>query len=160
MGLPQINIRFIHAAQTAITRSANGIVALLVADDTKEQTSYSYAYAADVDSTAFTAANLAIIKTAFTGSPNKVIIERVCNDDLAAALVRLGNKRFNWLALVGNINADTVAAWITEQRAKHKTFKAVLPANSRKAVTEATKNMLDTILFFRNFRPSIRIQRK
>ena len=113
MGLPQINIRFIHAAQTAVTRSANGIVALLVADDTKEQTSYSYAYAADVDSTAFTVANLAIIKTAFTGSPNKVIIERVCNDDLAATLVRLGNKRFNWLALVGNINADTVAAYLS-----------------------------------------------
>lgn len=138
MGLPQINIRFIHAAQTAVTRSANGIVALLVADDTKEQTSYSYAYAADVDSTAFTAANLAIIKTAFTGSPNRVIIERVCNNDLTAALTRLGNKRFNWLALVGNINADTVATWITEQRAKHKTFKAVLPASSRKTVTEAT----------------------
>ena len=131
MGLPQINISFIHAAQTAVTRSANGIVALLVADNTKEQTSYSYAYAADVDTKAFTEANVALIKTAFTGSPNRVIIERVTTEEnLTAALARLKLKKFNWLALIGDIDADTVATWIIEQRDANKTFKAVLPTGT------------------------------
>ncbi len=132
MGLPQINIRFIQAARTAVTRSENGIVALLVADDTKERTSYSYAYATDVDAEEFSAENVALIKTAFDGGPRKVLIERTSGEDLEAALKRLTVKRFNWLACIGEeITTDTnigkVAAWIKEQRQANKTVKAVLP---------------------------------
>ena len=39
MGLSTINVEFKAAAQTAVKRSANGTVALILKDETKEDTS-------------------------------------------------------------------------------------------------------------------------
>lgn len=137
MGLPQINIEFVQKAITAIARSANGIVALIVSDSTKtDNTSYSYAYAADLSKDDWSASNLNLIKTAFTGGPNKVLIERVIPPETyEAALARLKNKKWNWLVALpttaeGTLTDETVKLiydWIVEQRAAKKTFKAVLP---------------------------------
>ncbi len=49
MGLPEINIVFQSKAETAIKRSANGIVALILRDATKgDITSYSYTNESEV----------------------------------------------------------------------------------------------------------------
>ena len=42
MGLSTINVEFKAAAQTAVKRSANGTVALILKDETKEDTTYVY----------------------------------------------------------------------------------------------------------------------
>ena len=52
MGLPEILIEFKTKAQTAVTRSQNGIVAVILEDSTKvgdENLSYTYNYEADSD---------------------------------------------------------------------------------------------------------------
>ena len=51
MGLPEILIEFKTKAQTAVTRSQNGIVAVILEDSTKvgdENLSYTYNYEADI----------------------------------------------------------------------------------------------------------------
>lgn len=131
MGLPTIEIEFKAKAQTAVTRSANGIVALILADDTKEDTTYSYTNADDVVKSHWKTANLDYINKAFLGSPQRVIVERVSETetDYEAAKARLKNKKWNYLAVPG-ISEDDVqdfADWIKVQRAAKKTFKAVLP---------------------------------
>lgn len=142
MGLPSINISFVQKAQTAVRRSENGVVLLLIEDETKETTSYSYAYAADVDSKEFSAENLPLIKMAFEGGPKKVLIERVTAAELEAGLKKLTVKEFNWLACIGetittDVNIKKVATWITEQRKANKTFKAVLPQATAEQYNDA-----------------------
>lgn len=155
MGLPQINISFKSKAVTAIQRSENGIVALVVVDTTNETTSYSYSYAADIKSSDWTAENLDLIKLAFLGSPRLVLVERVSAiTDIATALGRLKNKNWNWLAVAAKTFPDeqikAVYDWITEQRAASKTFKAVLPGtgetsmNNEGVVCFATDKIVGT----------------
>ena len=58
MGLPEINIVFQSKAETAIKRSANGIVALILRDATKgDITSYSYTNESEVVKSHWTTAN-------------------------------------------------------------------------------------------------------
>ena len=49
MGLPNISVIFKQKAETAIKRSGNGIVALILADNTKEDTTtYTYTQEKDI----------------------------------------------------------------------------------------------------------------
>lgn len=134
MGLPQILIDFKSKAETAVRRSANGIVALILDDTTAQDLSYTYAYAADVPELTWNAKNTDYIKKTFIGTPNKVIIERrtVPEDGYNGVLARLKNKSWNYLAIPGIKNDDvqTIYDWILEQRAAKKTFKAVLPCTA------------------------------
>jgi len=136
VGLPEIIIEFSTLAATAIQRSARGIVALILKDstdvtfDTKIYTSISEIVAED-----WTAANKDYIERAFLGVPSKVIVERVAADaiDYSAALDRLKNKKWNYLAIPSLAGGDiaTVATWIkTERDTNKKTFKAVIPNNA------------------------------
>jgi len=133
MGLPEIIIEFSTKGVTAIQRSARGIVALILKDstdasfDTKVYTNIS-----EIDAADWTAANKDYIEKAFLGTPSKVIVERVAADalDYNAALDRLKNKKWNYLAIPGIAAGDvaTIATWIkTERDINKKTFKAVLP---------------------------------
>ena len=61
MGLPEILIEFKTKAQTAVTRSQNGIVAVILEDSTKvgdENLSYTYNYEADIVKSDWTTTNL------------------------------------------------------------------------------------------------------
>lgn len=136
MGLPEILIEFKAKADTAVSRSENGIVAVILADDTKSGegfTSYKYNFEADIVKSHWTTANLDYLNKVFMGTPHRVLVERIgTEDDYTAALARLKNKDWNWLCVPG-LNKDTVATiqgWIIEQRAAHKTFKAVLPCTA------------------------------
>lgn len=131
MGLPTIAIEFINKAKTAVSRSERGIVALILADDTKEDTTYSYTKADDIVKAHWTDANLDYINKAFLGNPSRVIVERVSAADTVYtdALTRLSKKKWNYLAVPG-IASDAVpiiAEWIKTKRGAKKTFKAVLP---------------------------------
>lgn len=129
MGLPQILIEFARRADTAIKRSSNGIVALVLIDNTKEPGAQSYKNEDEVVKSHYTVANLDYISKAFLGNPRLVIVERIkTEDELETALTRLKNKKWNYLSIPGlsEENAQTVADWIKVQRAENKTYKAVL----------------------------------
>lgn len=147
MGLPEINIVFQAKAETAIKRSANGIVALILRDTTKtDMYSYSYASESEVVKSHWTTTNLDYINKTFLGSPQRVIVERIgIEDTYDDALAKLKNKHWNYLA-VPSITDDEVKAvsdWIIAQRAAKKTFKAVLPyaANDEGVINFATTDI-------------------
>ena len=91
MGLPEINIVFQSKAETAIKRSANGIVALILRDTTKSDiTSYSYTNEREVVKSHWTTANYDYISKTFLGGPQRVIVERIgAEDTYDDALARL-----------------------------------------------------------------------
>ena len=132
MGLPEILIEFKTNAVTAVKRSALGIVALIVKDDTPTFESKEYRDVSEILSTDYTAANLDYIKKAFDGTPSKVIVEVVGTEasDYTTALARLAVKKWNYLAIPGIEQTETtdIVSWIKSKRDNDKkTFKAVLP---------------------------------
>lgn len=132
MGLPQIIIEFNGKAVTAIKRSQLGIVALILKDDVQTADTVTYKSIEEVPTEGWSPANLDYIQKTFMGTPSKVIIERLPTTaiDYNAALTRLNNKRFNYLAIPGIEDKDTttIETWIkTKRDINKKTFKAVLP---------------------------------
>lgn len=132
MGLPQINIEFIGKAVTAIKRSQLGIVALVLKDDVQTADTVTYKSIEEVPTDGWSPGSLDYINLAFMGTPSKIIIERLSTTatDYNAALTRLNNKRFNYLAIPGIEAKDTttIETWIkTKRDINKKTFKAVLP---------------------------------
>ena len=134
MGLPEILIEFKSKAETAVIRSQNGIVAVILEDTSKsgdEYASYKYNYEADIVKAHWTAKNLDYLNKVFIGGPKRVIVERVQSAaEYETALARLKNKQWNWLTIPGiaDENVGTIKDWIIAQRAAKKTFKAVLPS--------------------------------
>lgn len=135
MGLPQILIEFKTKGATAVKRSARGIVALILKDDTNTSfATKTYGSIAEVDTADWNAENKDYIEKAFMGAPSAVIVERVAAaaEDYNDALLRLKNKKWNYLAIPALETGETaaVAAWIKGQRdTDKKTFKAVLPGS-------------------------------
>lgn len=135
MGLPQIQITFTSKGSNAIQRSARGVVALILRDDTDPENIRSvYSSVADLDYMKWSEKSAAYIKLAYLGGPSKVVIIRMpgtpVEGDINDALKKLKDLRWNYLTIPGlKENEKTfVTAWIKEQREKyHKTFKAVLP---------------------------------
>lgn len=133
MGLPEINIIFKTKGLTAIKRSARGIVAVILKDDTADGPDFAvYNSITDVDFTKFTKRNHEYLKLIYEGGPSKVIVVRVSPEttDLAPALKKLKNLKWNYLTVPGVTEEEktVLSAWIKEEREKdHKTFKAVLP---------------------------------
>lgn len=132
MGLPKILIDFKTLAETIITRSERGIVAVILKDNSNTTQTYTFSKESEIVKSHFTASNLAFLSLIFMGGPSKVIIERVqTSGDISDALERLKNKQWYYLTVPGLADGeiDTVVEYIKEQRSKyHKTFKAVLPS--------------------------------
>jgi len=148
VGLPKILIEFKTLAETIITRSERGIVAVILKDNSNTTENYTYTKESEIVKSHFTAANLAFLSLVFMGNPSKVIVERVQTEgDLSTALERLKNKQWYYLTVpvieVEEIN--TVVEYITLMRTQyHKTFKAVLPncaANSEGIINFSTDNI-------------------
>lgn len=133
MGLPKILLEFKTRGQTAIARSARGVVACVLKDNTDPENKLSVINALeDLDYTKWTEKNAGYLKLIYLSAPSKVIIARLPEDaaDYAAALTTLRDLRWNYLTIPGIAASDTaaVSAWIKEQREDNrKTFKAVLP---------------------------------
>lgn len=150
MGLPEIVIDFKTKAASIIQRSERGIVALILKDstnttfDTKVYTSIDEINASD-----WTTKNKDYIEKTFLGVPSKIIVERIDADatDYNAALQRLANKKWNYLAIPGIEQSDVanISTWIKTQRdTNKKTFKAVLPkiaADHEGIINFCTENM-------------------
>lgn len=133
MGLPNINIIFQKAANTAILRGDRGIVALILKDSVNLGL-HTYLSLTDVPDN-FSDYNKDQISLAFMGgtnTPMKVIVfvegsEATDNTDAMNALETV---KWNYLALPGATNADVTAIsnWIKALRDnKDLRVKAVLP---------------------------------
>lgn len=135
MGLPQILIEFKTKGTTAVKRSARGIVALILKDDTDTSfTTKAYSSIAEVDGDDWTEKNRDYIEKTFMGAPSLVLVERVAaaSEDYNEALLRLKNKKWNYLAIPELEAGQTAAveAWVKgERNTDKKTFKVVLPSS-------------------------------
>jgi hypothetical protein len=148
MGLPQVLIEFKAKADTAIKRSENGVVAVVLKDsanttfDTKVYTKET-----DVVQSHWSAASKDYLRLIFLGSPSRVIVERIGTADaVSVALDRLKNKAFNYLCMPGASTNDTnnAAVWLKAQRdSDKKTYKAVLAnaANNEGIVNFCTEGI-------------------
>lgn len=148
LGLPLIDIIFKTLATSAVQRSARGIVALILRDDTQTDTIYTYKTVADVEATDWTAINLQYITDVFLGTPNKVIVLRgaTTDSDYNSELAVLAGLKFNWLAIPGIASGSvaTISSWIITQRDNKRLFKAVLPnsvSNQEAIVNFATEGI-------------------
>ena len=148
MGLPKILIEFKTLAETLITRSERGIVAVILKDNSNTALTHTYGSESEITKSHYTAANLNLLSLAFLGTPAKVIVERVGTDGtIDEALERLKNKKWSYLAVPGIVDEelDTVVNFIKEQRSTyHKSFKAILPnvaADNEGIINFATDNI-------------------
>lgn len=138
MGLPQINIAFKSKSVSAITRSAMGIVALILRDETKESGLVTLKSVEDVKTEDWTAENIAYLNQTFLGTPSKVIVLRIgvgTEDDpvlLTDELPKLNSVKYNYLAMpdAKEEEVTTIVSYIKSKRKNDKkTVKAVV-ANS------------------------------
>lgn len=132
MGLPEINITFHAKAVSAITRSAMGIVALILRDETSTAVNSvaTLKSVEDLVSTDWTAENYDYIEQALAGTPSKVIILRIGSAaELTGELKKLGSIKFNYVAMPGAIaeEVSSLVSWIKSKRTNDKkTYKAVI----------------------------------
>jgi hypothetical protein len=150
MGLPEINIEFKGKAVSAIYRSAMGIVALILKDDTGAFDSKEYRDISELVETDWSAENVDYIKKTLLGTPSKVIVERIGAEALnyTEALTRLNSKKWNYLAIpaIAALDVSDVVSWIKSKRDNDKkTFKAVLPnidADHEGVINFTTENIV------------------
>ncbi|MCB6366843.1 phage tail sheath protein [Intestinibacillus massiliensis] len=145
MPLPTINIAFKEAASDAIKRSQKGTVALIL-KDAAASGALTLTSAAQIPK-ALAADNASYIARAFLGHTNapRRVLAYVLGADAANlddALAWLGTQTFDYLCAPPDVTAEqarAVKAWILEQRAEHRIYKAVLPHLA--ADTEAVVNL-------------------
>ncbi|MED5017930.1 phage tail sheath C-terminal domain-containing protein [Paenibacillus chibensis] len=132
IGLPTIDIIFKKLAATLVTRSASGIVALIVKDDTDSTHAVKeYTSVLQIDATKFTMSNVQYIKDVFLGGAAKVIVAPVATDSVAVigdAIKTIGSRKYNWIGLAeGKDDEQTdLVAYIKEQETAKKSVKAVV----------------------------------
>lgn len=132
IGLPTIDITFKKLAATLVTRSASGIVALIVKDDTDTTHEVKeYKSTLQIDATKFTVSNVQYIKDVFLGGASKVIVVPVATDSVTVvgdAIKAIGSRKYNWIGLAeGKDDEQTdMVAYIKEQETAKKSVKAVV----------------------------------
>ena len=132
IGLPTIDISFKKLAASFVQRSARGIVALIIKDDTDETMAVKeYKSSLQVDASKFTPTNAQYIKDVFKGGAAKVIVAPVATDSVtvvADALQAVGSRRYNWIGIAeGKVDEQTdLVAYVKEQEAAKKSIKGIV----------------------------------
>ena len=132
LGLPSFSMIFSGKAISAIERSARGIVAIVLKDDTdggKETNIYKKVDEVDFEN--WTEQNYNYLKLVFDGAPSTVIAIRMAKnaENYAVVLRKLKDLKWNYLTIPELKAEDTtiISAWIKQYRDdERKTFKAVL----------------------------------
>jgi len=132
LGLPQIDIAFRSRSVTAIKRSAMGIVALILRDETNlaANSVVTSKSVEDLQTADWTPENLDYINKTLLGTPSKVVVlkigeQAVLNDELK----KLGSIKFNYAAMpeATEDEAETLVTWIKGKRLNDKkTYKLVV----------------------------------
>lgn len=140
MGLPEIFIAFETAAVSAITRSARGVVALVLEDDTPEApATATYQSLADVPADLFEEENYRLMELVFLAGPAKVLVVRMQEDEDGDIFEALDKLSFNWLAAPA-LDSDLVVSYIKSRRAEGRAIKAVV-ANANAPDHEGIVNL-------------------
>ena len=141
LGLPQVIIDFKTKSVSAIQRSARGIVVMILKNETTNASKFYKIYdVTDVPETGLTDANVDIIKKCLLGTPAKVLLYTIPNDDVTVAegenridqadiLKQIYTVKWNYICIpTGTTQEMTdLSTWIKTQRnTNRKTFKAVL----------------------------------
>lgn len=130
MGLPEINISFTQKAVSAIERSARGIAAIIVKDDTDSSFStVTYDMVTDVETEKFTEENVTMIKRAFLGGPSKVMVVRVgAEGTMADATKILDTIQYNYVCSTASADQQELATYIKakNEKSKQKKYMAVV----------------------------------
>lgn len=136
-GMPQVLINFKTKGTTAIKRSARGIVAMILHNESKDEIhNYTIRDVSDIPDTGLTAENIDLIKKCLLGTPLRVLVYTLPTSTVEGAtktqanvLKMLANIKWNWLCAPTATTQEQqdLASWIKTQRSnKRKTFKAVL----------------------------------
>lgn len=132
MGLPEIDIVFRSKSVTAIKRSAMGIVALILRDQTIVglNSIATIKSVEDLKQTDWTDENYDYINKTLLGTPSKVVALRIGEaGELTESLKKLGSIKFNYAAMPGATaeEPETLTSWIKSKRKNDKkTFKLVV----------------------------------
>lgn len=132
MGLPQINIAFKSKSVSAIERSAMGIVALILRDETllAANSTAIIRSVEDLKESDWTAENYDYINKTLLGTPSKIIVIRIGEEELLTdSLKKLNGIKFNYFAMPGATTeeAATISSWTKSKRTNEKkTVKAVV----------------------------------
>ena len=153
LGLPSFSMIFSGKGVSAVERSARGIVACILTDDTEGDGISIYKKVDEVDFEKWNEANYGFLKLIFAGAPSKVIaVRRTENEEgYSKVLQQLKNMKWNYLCIPGLSPADTtvVSAWIKQYRNdEKKTFKAVLAhtaADHEGIINLTTENIASAI---------------
>ena len=97
-GQPSFVIEFHRKAVTAITRSQQGIAALVLNDETLSENVKTYATFSDVKTDEVDAKTYKLLQMCFLGGPYKVILIKQ-QEEIADTVALLKKLRFNYLAM-------------------------------------------------------------
>lgn len=134
MGLPEIFIAFETAAVSAVTRSARGVLAVALTDNTgfpeagedgapAAPSITAYRTLAEVSEEDYTPENYRLLKLAFQAGPSKVLVLRTGEKE-KDAFALLEKTKFDWLAAPG-LDQDSAISFIKGQRDKGVGVKLV-----------------------------------
>lgn len=136
-GLPKVQIDFKTKSITAITRSARGIVVMILKNEESDiMKSYKISDVTDIPDTGITEKNVDLIKKCLLGTPLRILVYTTPLDSVESATVtqnsvlkEIVNIKWNYICAPTGTEQEQedLASWIKTQRNnKKKTFKAVL----------------------------------
>lgn len=148
MGLPEIDIAFRSKSVTAIKRSAMGIVALILRDETNlaANSIVTIKSVEDLKQVDWTAENYDYINKTLLGTPSKVVVLRIGEEtELNDNLTKLGSIKFNYASMPSATTeeAETLTSWIKSKRTNDKKTYKLVVAN-QKADDEGVINFTTT----------------
>jgi hypothetical protein len=131
MGLPVIEVSFKTLAETIVKRSTRGVVAVLLEDSTDTASMATYKTVAEIDDTAWTAANVKVLQTVLESGASKVLAVRVVGGetpDYSDTLDLIKGMEWNWVCAPDAASSDVTAlvAWIAAARTAGHPYKAVV----------------------------------
>ena len=136
-GLPQVIIDFKTKGVSAIKRSARGIVAMILKNETTDTSKYyKISDVADIPETGLAAENVDLIKKCLLGTPLRILVYTLplasvadAETTMADILKILAGIKWNYVCAPNSTvqEQQDLASWVKSQRDnKRKTFKAVL----------------------------------
>lgn len=139
-GLPKVQITFKTKSTTAISRSARGIVVMILKNETSDiMKRYKISDVTDIPTTTpevgLTTKNIDLVKKCLLGTPLRVLVYTIPNDDVEDATINqnsvlkeIANIKWNYICAPTSTEQEQedLVSWVKSQRNnKKKTFKAV-----------------------------------
>ena len=154
-GMPKILITFKTKSTTAIARSARGIVAMILKNETTDvMKSYKISDITDIPDKGLTDKNVDLIKKCLLGTPLRILVYTIPDDTVAEPTVnqsyvlkQISNIKWNYICAptASGSEHEDLASWIKTQRNNNKkTFKAVLAhqeADDKGIINFCTENI-------------------